>query len=150
MPNSLPHPYLPQTDAQRREMLAAVGVASQDGLFQDIPVAHRDPVLNLPPPLTELELRRELDALARRNAVPGDYACFLGGGVARHFIPSVVTALISRGEFLTPYTPYQPEVSQGTLQATYEFQSFIAQLTGMDIANAGMYEGASALAEAAL
>ena len=150
MPESFRHPYLPNTDEQRRAMLAAVGAASQDELFADIPAAYRNPELRLPPPLTELELRRELEALATRNAVPGEYTCFLGGGVSRHFIPSVVSALISRGEFLTPYTPYQPEVSQGTLQATYEFQSLVAQLTGMDVANAGMYEGASAMAEAAL
>lgn len=150
MADGFRHPYLPNTDEQRRAMLAAVGAASQDELFADIPAAYRDPEMRLPPPLTELELRRELEALAARNAIPGEFACFLGGGVSRHFIPSVVSALISRGEFLTPYTPYQPEVSQGTLQATYEFQSFVAQLTGMDVANAGMYEGASALAEAAL
>ncbi|MSQ11319.1 MAG: aminomethyl-transferring glycine dehydrogenase subunit GcvPA [Dehalococcoidia bacterium] len=147
---SFSHPYLPQTDGQRREMLAAVGVSSEEELFQDIPAPLRNPTLKLPPPLTEMELVRELRALAEQNAVPGEYACFLGGGASRHFIPSVVGALISRGEFTTPYTPYQPEVSQGTLQATYEFQSFICQLTGMEVANAGMYDGASALTEAAL
>ncbi|MBI4234633.1 MAG: aminomethyl-transferring glycine dehydrogenase subunit GcvPA [Chloroflexi bacterium] len=131
-------------------MLKAIGVASAEELFADIPVQHRNPKLSLPPALSELELRAELEALARENATPGDYACFLGGGAYRHFIPSVVRAVVSRGEFLTSYTPYQPEVSQGTLQATYEFQSMVCLLTGMEVANAGMYDGATALAEAAL
>ena len=144
------HPYLPHTDDQRRAMLQAVGVASVDDLFADIPAAYRDPDLALPPPLSELELLQELGALAARNLAPGAAPCFLGGGAYRHFIPSAVSALVSRGEFLTAYTPYQPEVSQGTLQATYEFQSFVCQLTGMEAANAGMYDGATALAEAAL
>jgi glycine dehydrogenase subunit 1 len=144
------HPYLPTTEAQRREMLRAIGVGSTEELFADIPRRYRDPPLQLPPPLSELELRRELEALARENAAPGEHACFLGGGVYRHFIPSVVGALVSRGELLTAYTPYQPEVSQGTLQATYDFQSLVCLLTEMEVANAGMYEGATALAEAAL
>ena len=145
-----PHSYLPHTEAQRQEMLAAIGVASVDELFADIPDAFRNPDLSLPPALTELELFREIGGLAKRNAVPGDVPCFVGGGVYRHFIPSVVSAMVSRGEFLTSYTPYQPEVSQGTLQATYEYQSMICEITGMEAANAGMYEGASSLAEAAL
>ena len=145
-----PHSYFPHTEEQRREMLAAIGVSSVDELFADIPDAFRNPDISLPPALTELELFREIGALAKRNAVPGDYPSFVGGGVYRHFIPSVVNAMISRGEFLTSYTPYQPEVSQGTLQATYEYQSMICEITGMEAANAGMYEGASSLAEAAL
>jgi glycine dehydrogenase subunit 1 len=131
-------------------MLAVIGVDDVEDLFLDIPQQFRKPDLDLPPALTELELGRELSGLAKKNAAPGDYACFLGAGVYRHFIPSVVSAMISRGEFLTSYTPYQPEVSQGTLQATYEFQSLICELTGMEAANAGMYDGASAMAEAAL
>ena len=131
-------------------MLAKIGVPSVEDLFRDIPESLRNPQLNLPASLTEMELLKELRGLAAKNIVPGDYPCFLGGGASRHFIPSIVSALISRGEFMTPYTPYQPEVSQGTLQATYEFQSFICLLTGMEVANAGMYEAASALAEAAL
>jgi len=150
MSTVFPHSYFPHTDAQRREMLAVVGVDTVDDLFADIPQRFRDPDFALPPPLTELELERELGALAGKNAVPGEYPCFLGAGVYRHFIPSVVSAMTSRGEFLTSYTPYQPEVSQGTLQATYEFQSLICLLTGMEAANAGMYDGASAMAEAAL
>ena len=129
-------------------MLAVIGVSSVDELFADIPDAYRNPDFSLPPALTELELYREIGSLAKRNAVPGDYPCFVGGGVYRHFIPSVVGAMISRGEFLTSYTPYQPEVSQGTLQATYEYQSMICEITGMEAANAGMYDGASSLAEA--
>ena len=150
MADTVLHSYLPHTDDHRRAMLEAVGVPSIDGLFADIPAPYRDPEVALPPALTELELRAELEALAGRNAAPGAYACFLGGGVYRHFIPSVVGAMISRGEFLTSYTPYQPEVSQGTLQATYEFQSMVCELTGMEVANAGMYDGATAFAEAAL
>ena len=150
MTDVFPHSYFPHTESQRNEMLASIGATNVDELFTDIPIRFRNPVLELPPPLTELELFRELTTLAKRNSVPGDYTCFLGAGVYRHFIPSVVSAMISRGEFLTSYTPYQPEVSQGTLQATYEFQSLICELTGMDAANAGMYDGATAMAEAAL
>ena len=150
MMNVFPHSYFPHTDSQRDEMLKVIGVDDVDDLFSDIPQRFRNPDLDLPPALTELELGRELSGLAKKNAAPGDYACFLGAGVYRHFIPSVVSAMISRGEFLTSYTPYQPEVSQGTLQATYEFQSLICELTGMETANAGMYDGASAMAEAGL
>lgn len=150
MNDVFPHSFFPHTEAQRAEMLAVVGVGSVNELFADIPERFRNPDFDLPPALTELELGRELGALARKNAVPGEYASFLGAGVYRHFVPSVVSAMISRGEFLTSYTPYQPEVSQGTLQATYEFQSLICELTGMEAANAGMYDGASAMAEAAL
>ena len=150
MTDVFPHSYFPHSESQRNEMLTTIGAANVDELFTDIPIRFRNPVLDLPPALTELELVRELAYLAKRNSVPGDYPCFLGGGVYRHFIPSVVSAMISRGEFLTSYTPYQPEVSQGTLQATYEFQSLICELTGMDAANAGMYDGATAMAEAGL
>ena len=150
MNSSFSHPYLPTTEAQRQAMLSAIGVQSPKELFSDIPKDVANPDLNLPESLSELQLRVDLDSLAKKNAVPGEYACFLGGGVQRHFIPSVVRAITSRGELLTSYTPYQPEVSQGTLQATYDFQTLVCLLTGMDVANAGMYEGATALAEAAL
>jgi glycine dehydrogenase subunit 1 len=143
-------PYSPNTDADRRKMLDAIGVDSADELFQDIPAAHRNPTLDIPPPLSELELRREIEAMARQNAVPGEYACFLGAGSYRHFIPAVVRQIASRSEFMTGYTPYQPEVSQGTLQAHYEFQSMVCQLTGMEVSNAGMYDGATSMAEAVL
>ena len=143
-------PYSPNTDADRREMLDAIGVQSAEELFQDIPAEHRAPDLNIPSPMSEFELRREIDGLAQQNVVPGDYACFLGAGSYRHHVPAVVRQLASRSEFMTAYTPYQPEVSQGTLQAHYEFQTLVCQLTGMDVANAGMYNGSTSLAEGAL
>jgi glycine dehydrogenase subunit 1 len=143
-------PYSPHTDADRSVMLEAIGVSSVEELFQDIPPQHRSPILNIPDPLPELDLRREIEAMAAENVVPGDYPCFLGGGTYRHHVPAVVRQIASRGEYMTSYTPYQPEVAQGTLQTTYEFQSLVCQLTGMEVANAGMYEGATALAEAAL
>ena len=142
--------YSPNTDADREAMLDAIGVGSSAELFADIPEEFRFPTLDIPEPLSEFELRQEIGALADLNATPGDYACFLGAGAYRHHVPAVVRALASRGEFLTSYTPYQPEISQGTLQAHYEFQTLICQLTGMDVANAGMYEGATSLAEAAM
>ena len=150
MTDAFVHPYLPTTAVQRKAMLEKIGAHSPEDLFQDLPQNHINPQLNLPPPLSEMQLRQELAGIANRNITPGTYSCFLGAGAYPHFIPSVVKAIISRGEFLTSYTPYQPEVSQGTLQATYEFQSLICLLTEMDVANAGMYDGATALAEAAL
>ena len=147
---TIPSHYSPNTDADRKAMLAAIGVDSSAELFADIPEEFRFPTLNIPEPLSEFELRQEIEELAGLNVTPGDYACFLGAGAYRHHVPAVVRALASRGEFLTSYTPYQPEVSQGTLQAHYEFQTLICQLTDMDVANAGMYEGATSLAEAAM
>jgi glycine dehydrogenase subunit 1 len=131
-------------------MLDAIGVASMEELFSDIPSRYRDPVLDLPSPVSELELRAEMEEMAKQNLVPGEYACFLGAGSYRHHIPAVVRQIAGRGEFMTSYTPYQPEVAQGTLQVAYEFQSLVCQLTGMEVANAGMYDGATAVAEAAL
>jgi glycine dehydrogenase subunit 1 len=146
-----PHPYIPNTDEDRRAMLGAIGVASPDELFADIPPELRIEGLELPPALPEQELLREMAALAARNQVPEDgYACFLGAGAYRHYIPSVVSHVVGRSEFYTAYTPYQPEISQGTLQTMFELQSMVCELTGMDVANAGMYDGASALAEACL
>ncbi len=144
------HPYIPLTDDDRREMLAIIGAPSTEALFDDIPAAHRRPDLRLPNALSELELIDEMRAIAARNRTAADYACFLGAGSYRHFRPSLVDAIAMRGEYLTSYTPYQPEVSQGTLQTAFEFQSIVCELTGMDVANAGMYDGASALAEACL
>ncbi len=144
------HPYVPLTDEDRRAMLATVGVASTDELFAEIPAEHRDPALDLARAMSEPELLREVNALASQNKSADELPCFLGAGAYRHFIPSVVDHIIRRGEFLTSYTPYQPEISQGTLQAAFEFQSLVCELTGMDVANAGMYDGASALAEACL
>lgn len=143
-------PYTPNTDADRRRMLDAIGVGSVSELFLDVPANILDPNLDIPPPLSELELGRVIGGMARSNVVPGDHACFLGGGSYRHHIPAVVRQIASRSEFMTAYTPYQPEVSQGTLQAHYEFQSLVCQLTGMEISNSGMYDGATSLAEAAL
>ena len=143
-------PYVPNTEDDRRVMLKAIGVESVEDLFADIPEGYRLPTLDLPAPLSELEVRRELQALSELNLVPGRVPCFLGGGAYDHFVPSVVSHVISRGELSTAYTPYQPEVSQGTLQAIFEFQSLVCLLLGMDVANSGMYDGASALAEAAL
>jgi len=144
------HPYIPLTEDDRREMLAVIGASSTDELFEDIPVAYRHPRLDLPAPLSELELVAEMEAIAAKNRAAGAYACFLGAGAYRRFRPALVDELVTRGEFLTSYTPYQPEVSQGTLQTIFEFQSLVCALTGMDVANAGMYDGASALAEACL
>ncbi|MCE2470075.1 MAG: aminomethyl-transferring glycine dehydrogenase subunit GcvPA [Dehalococcoidia bacterium] len=143
-------PYIPNTDADRAAMLRAVGAASVDDLFGDIPAEHRDPALDLPPPLSEMELRAEIERMAATNLHGGDRPSFLGAGVYRRFIPAVVPPIVTRGEFLTSYTPYQPEVSQGTLQGSFEFQTMTAQLFGMEAANAGMYDGATSLAEAAL
>jgi glycine dehydrogenase subunit 1 len=131
-------------------MLERIGVGSAAELFDDIPAQCRDPGLTLPPPLSELELQRELAEMAGRNRPAGQMPCFLGAGAYRHFTPAVVDHVIRRGEFATAYTPYQAEISQGTLQAIFEFQSLVCELTGMDVANAGMYDGASALAEACL
>jgi len=129
-------------------MLDAIGVASVDGLFDDIPSAVRAGPWSVPPPLVEQEVRAELARLAGRNRIPE--VSFLGAGVYRHLIPSVVSEVIGRPEFATSYTPYQPEVSQGTLQSIYEFQSLICELTGMEVATASHYDGATATAEAAL
>jgi glycine dehydrogenase subunit 1 len=144
------HPYVPLTDDARREMLAAIGAASTDELFAEIPAGQRDPPLDLPPALSEAELRRALEELSARNRTPNGVPAFLGAGAYQHDIPAVVDHIVRRGEYLTAYTPYQPEISQGTLQTAFEFQSLVCELTGMDVANAGMYDGASALAEACL
>src|SRR3990172_164150 len=125
------HPYIPLTDDDRRAMLATVGVESTDELFADIPAEHRDPPPDLPPPLSEAELLRELSELASRNKSTAELPCFLGAGAYRHYVPSVVDHIIRRGEYLTAYTPYQPEISQGTLQTIFEFQSLVCELTGM-------------------
>ncbi|HEY8767544.1 MAG TPA: aminomethyl-transferring glycine dehydrogenase subunit GcvPA [Dehalococcoidia bacterium] len=150
MPSS-PHPYIPNTDADRERMLSAIGVGGVDELFTDIPAEFRIDGLALPPAPSEPDLSRELSDLAHRNRVAGNgIAFFLGGGAYRHFIPSTVSHIVGRSEYYTAYTPYQPEISQGTLQTMFELQSMTCELTGMDVANAGMYDGASALAEACL
>ncbi len=143
-------PYLPNTDADRKAMLEKIGVASADELFRDIPRQYCHSSFTLPPPLSEPELIAELRGLSQRNANFNDYACFLGAGYYNHYVPGVVGHITGRSEFYTAYTPYQAEISQGTLQALFEFQSMVCALTGMDIANAGMYDGSTAAAEAAL
>lgn len=146
----MPLPYLPHTEADRNAMLRQIGVSSVDELFRDIPQRFRNARFDLPRPLSELELKRELRQLAESNADLDDYACFLGAGSYRHFIPSVVDHITGRSEYYTAYTPYQAEVSQGTLQSVYEYQSLICQLTGMEVSNAGMYDGSTSAAEAAI
>ena len=146
----MPLPYLPNTDADRHAMLRDIGVSSADELFQDVPEEFRNVQFKLPPPLSELELKEELRQLSSQNTSLDDYVCFLGAGYYKHFVPGVVGHITSRSEFYTAYTPYQAEVSQGTLQATYEYQSLVCQLTAMEVSNAGMYDGSTAAAEAAL
>ncbi len=140
--------YIPHTDADREAMLKAIGVDSIEALFDAVPEKHRFPTLDLPDPMTEMEIAAEMEALSRFNVSASDYAIFLGAGAYHHYIPSLVNHMLLRGEFYTAYTPYQPEVSQGTLQAIFEFQTMISRLTGMDAANASHYDGATALAEA--
>lgn len=144
-------PYLYNTPEDQRAMLEAIGAASIDELFRSIPqeMQLRRP-LDLPPAMPELELTQHLQALASRNLHAQNALCFLGGGSYDHFIPAVVDALAGRSEFYTSYTPYQPEVSQGNLQAMFEYQTLICQLTGMDVSNASLYDGGSAAVEAAL
>ncbi len=131
-------------------MLDTLGISSIDDLFLDIPREHRNPSLDLPDPLSELEIQQELASLAAKNRPMSSGPSFLGAGSYNHFIPAIVKALMIRGEFLTAYTPYQAEASQGTLQVIYEFQTLVANLYDMDVANAGMYDGATSLAEAVL
>lgn len=143
--------YIPNTEDDISKMLESIGVERVDDLFIDIPKSLRlEKPIELPPPLSELELLRELKRLASQNADSQEYRYFIGGGAYNHYIPSVINHIISRAEFYTAYTPYQPEVSQGTLQVIFEYQTMIADLLGMDIANASMYDGASSFAEAVL
>jgi glycine dehydrogenase subunit 1 len=140
--------YLPKSDSERQEMLAACGMQTRDELFAHLPedvVLHRP--LNLPPGISEYEIVEYFQARAAENA---SYPSFLGAGVYRHFRPVVVDTVVSRGEFLTSYTPYQAEIAQGTLTTIFEFQTMICQLTGMDVANASMYDGSTAVPEAAM
>ena len=143
--------YIPHTESDVEQMLEAIGVDSLDELFSTVPAKHRlDRSLDLKRAASEQELVGELSRLAARNANSDTHDWFLGGGVYAHFVPSAVDALISRTEFYSAYTPYQAEISQGTLQAVFEWQTMICGLTGMEVANASMYDGASATAEAAL
>ncbi len=143
------HRYLPMTSQDRKEMLQTVGVETVEALFSDIPAAVRfNRRLNIPAALDEPALLRHMRRLAGKNADFDQYVSFLGAGVYDHHIPVVINHVISRSEFYTAYTPYQPEISQGELQAIFEFQSYICELTGMAVANASMYDGSTALAEA--
>ncbi len=142
--------FIPLTDADRQAMLSTIGVPSLDALFADVPAEQRFPTLDLAPALSELELEQRLAQLASDNANLAEYTSFLGAGAYNHYIPPVVMHIINRGEYYTAYTPYQPEISQGTLTAIYEYQTMVCQLTGMEVANASMYDGSTALAEAAL
>ncbi len=141
-------PYGPHAADDRARMLEAIGIASVDQLFEDIPEGLRSDRLALPAPEPELLLSARLEALAARNR--GGLACFLGAGAYRHWTPAVVDQMLLRGEWYTAYTPYQPEVSQGTLQSIYEYQSLLAALTGLDVVSASHYDGGAATAEAAL
>ena len=138
-------PYIPHTEADRQEMLAEIGVSSIDELFREIPqnLRLKPGELNLPPALDESQLMAHLREISKLNIDMSRVDCFLGAGIYDRYIPASVGAVISRGEFLTAYTPYQPELSQGYLQAIFEFQSMIAELYGMDVANASMYDAST-------
>ena len=142
--------YLPLTGHDREDMLATIGVHSIDDLFADVPEAARltGPIEGLPLQASELQVERHMTALARKNTVAGEVPFFLGCGAYRHHVPATVDHLIQRGEFLTAYTPYQPEIAQGTLQMLFEFQTQVARLLGTDVANASMYDGSTACWEA--
>jgi glycine dehydrogenase subunit 1 len=140
--------FIPHTESETREMLDALGLDGFEELFKDVPHEYRFPKLDLPPALSEMEAFSMVQAISQSNESTQDLICFLGAGAYNHYIPAVVDSIISRGEFFTAYTPYQPEISQGTLQAVFEYQSLIAALTGMDVSNASHYDGATACAEA--
>jgi glycine dehydrogenase subunit 1 len=146
----LMHRYIPITDADRAAMLQRIGVHSLQDLFADVPQDALHPPIHLPSALSEMDLMRTLRGMADQNAHAGAYAYFIGAGAYNHFVPATVPHLIFRAEFFTAYTPYQPEISQGTLQTIFEYQSMICDLTGMDAANASHYDGATAAAEAAV
>lgn len=145
------NPYIPITPEDKEIMLKKIGVDSIEDLFCDIPdhIKLKDD-LNINEPLSEMEIRKRFNELGKNNKNIDDYTCYLGGGAYDHYIPSTVAHIAGRSEFYTSYTPYQPEVSQGTLQYIFEYQSMLAELTGMDVVNASMYDGATATAEAAL
>ena len=140
--------YTPHTEEEIQAMLERVGAGSLEDLYRHLPKEVLNPEISLPEPLPEWAVLEELKRLAGKNQPA--FKAFLGGGVRSHHTPPVVQALASRGEFLTAYTPYQPEVSQGVLQATFEYQTMVAELAGLEVANASMYDGATALAEGVL
>jgi len=144
-------PYIPHTPDDRERMIRTIGIGDVEELFDSVPQSLRlRRPLDLPPALSEMELIRELEAIASENKGAQHYVCFLGAGAYDHFIPSAVNHIVRRSEFYTSYTPYQAEISQGILQVIYEFQSMICALTGMDVSNASLYDGATAAAEAAI
>ncbi len=140
--------YIPHSDTEREEMLKVIGVNKIEDLFESLPSDHLFPLLNLPAGVTEMEALEELNHIASVNESAQDLICFLGAGAYYHYTPAAVDFLLNRGEFYTAYTPYQPEISQGTLQAIFEYQSLISALTNMDVSNASHYDGATAVAEA--
>lgn len=140
--------YLPLTQADRQDMFAKIGATSVDDLFQDVPAAFLNPSIDLPTEKSEMAVERHMAGLSARNIAAGTVPFFIGAGAYHHHVPASVDHLIQRGEFLTAYTPYQPEIAQGTLQVIFEFQTQVAQLTGMDVANASMYDGSTGTAEA--
>src|ERR1700742_3264492 len=141
--------YTSVTDSDLRAMLAAIGVDSLDELFADVPAAVRlDRAIDLPDGLSEQEVYAHLAGLAARNSDAESEVTFLGAGMYDHYVPALIDTLLSRSEFLTPYTPYQPEISQGGLQVMFEFQTAISELTGLPVSNASVYEGPSAVAAA--
>ncbi|HET8630151.1 MAG TPA: glycine dehydrogenase, partial [Thermomicrobiales bacterium] len=142
--------YVPHTEEDRAQMLRDIGVARIEDLFADIPADLRFPELRLPAPLSEQEVRARLAELAEDNIHVGQLPSFLGAGAYDHYVPAVVNYINQRGEFLTAYTPYQPELSQGTLQGIYEYQTMVCELYDMEVSNASMYDGATALAEGTL
>jgi len=147
--NVRPAGYCVHTSREREEMLARMGLDSIDSLFADVPEEIRlSRLLDLPPRLSEWELLRDVRGFVERNATTHTHQCFLGGGAYEHYIPAVIDAMVSRGEYLTAYTPYQPEMSQGLLQALYEFQILVGRLLGLPSVNCSVYDGATALAEA--
>lgn len=144
-------PYIPNTKTEEKQMLQTIGIDSIDALFADIPAEVKlSKKLNLGEAMSELELTKHINDIANKNKSTDDMVCFLGAGAYDHYIPSVIKHITSRSEFYTAYTPYQPEISQGTLQVIFEYQTMIANITGMDVANASMYDGATACAEAAM
>ncbi len=142
--------YLPLTGDDRQQMLDKVGVASVDELFRDVPSGDLNPRIDLPRHKSEIDVERTLSRMAAKNTAAGSVPFFVGAGAYKHHVPATVDHIIQRGEFLTAYTPYQPEIAQGTLQYIFEFQTQVAQLTGMDVANASMYDGSTATAEAVM
>ena len=144
--------YLPLTDTDRHSMLATIGAKSIDDLFVDVPAEARlsAPIAGLPNHASEMAVERHFSNLARQNMAASHHPFFLGAGAYKHHVPATVDHIIQRSEFLTSYTPYQPEIAQGTLQVLFEFQTQVAALTGMDVANASMYDGSTACAEAVM